>query len=471
MNKRELFDDIKHTLRVAEAILEVLVLTVAYYLVWRLCYPDGLFPAFLGNGKYVLASVYALLIAGFFYMSDCFKFGHLKLTDVVLSQWISLCLVDFITYFQLCLIANVMISAWPMLVLLVISLCLSFVCAWVFTAIYHRHFVPRNMLLIYGTQDALNIKFKMEARKDKYAVTRVISIERPLEEIIARIQEHDAVLINDIPAQQRNDIMKYCYANGIRTYAVPKISDIIMNGSKEINLFDTPLRLIKGGKLTLTQRFMKRALDIAFSLLAILLFSPLMLVIAAAIKLEDGGPVLYKQKRVTRDGKVFDILKFRSMIVNAEKEGQVIPAVGNDPRITKVGSVIRKIRMDEIMQLFNILKGDMSVVGPRPERVEHVEKYSAEVPEWHFREKVKGGLTGYAQIFGKYNTSPYDKLRLDLMYIENYSFRFDLKLIIMTIRVLFSRESTEGFETQKAMDEKLESFLNEEKEDRPASGQ
>ena len=206
-------------------------------------------------------------------------------------------------------------------------------------------------------------------------------------------------------------------------------------------------------------------------LLAILLFSPLMLVIAAAIKLEDGGPVLYKQKRVTRDGKVFDILKFRSMIVNAEKEGQVIPAVGNDPRITKVGSVIRKIRMDEIMQLFNILKGDMSVVGPRPERVEHVEKYSAEVPEWHFREKVKGGLTGYAQIFGKYNTSPYDKLRLDLMYIENYSFRFDLKLIIMTIRVLFSRESTEGFETQKAMDEKLESFLNEEKEDRPASGQ
>jgi exopolysaccharide biosynthesis polyprenyl glycosylphosphotransferase len=186
-------------------------------------------------------------------------------------------------------------------------------------------------------------------------------------------------------------------------------------------------------------------MDIVLSLLLIILFSPVMIVIAIAIKMHDKGPVLFKQKRYTKDGKVFNILKFRSMIVDAEKDGEVIPAEDNDPRITPVGKVIRKIRMDELPQLFNILKGDMSVVGPRPERVEHVDMYSEQIPEFRYRLKVKGGLTGYAQVLGKYNTSPYDKLRLDLIYIENYSLLLDLKLMLTTIKILFKPESTEGF--------------------------
>ena len=176
-----------------------------------------------------------------------------------------------------------------------------------------------------------------------------------------------------------------------------------------------------------------------------------MLIIAIAIKVEDGGPVFYKQKRVTKGARVFDILKFRSMIVDAEKGGYDLSmrANGRDPRITKVGNVIRAIRVDELPQLLNILKGDMTIVGPRPERVENVEAYSHEMPEWHFREEVKAGLTGYAQIYGKYNTSAYDKLRLDLMYIENYSLLLDIRLIFQTVRILLSKESTEGFEKQE----------------------
>ena len=166
---------------------------------------------------------------------------------------------------------------------------------------------------------------------------------------------------------------------------------------------------------------------------------------AIAIKAEDRGPVFYRQKRVTKDGKTFDILKFRSMIVDAESDGKPHPATDNDDRITKVGKVIRAMRIDELPQIFNILKGDMSIVGPRPERVEHCEKYGAEIPEFEFRNKVKGGLTGFAQIYGKYNTSALDKLRLDLMYIENYSLLLDIKLILMTIRIMFKKESTEGF--------------------------
>ena len=200
--------------------------------------------------------------------------------------------------------------------------------------------------------------------------------------------------------------------------------------------------------LTVEQRAIKRLMDIVCSLLALIVFSPLFLVVSLAIKLGDGGPVFYKQKRCTRDLKTFDILKFRSMVVDAEKDGPQ-PAVDNDSRITKVGKIIRTLRIDELPQIINILKGDMSIVGPRPERIEHVEKYSEEIPEFVCRYKVKGGLTGYAQVYGKYNTSAYNKLKMDLIYIQNYSLAMDFKLILMTVRILFKKESTEGFDKRK----------------------
>ena len=197
------------------------------------------------------------------------------------------------------------------------------------------------------------------------------------------------------------------------------------------------------------------------------MLTPVFLAVSAAIKLEDGGPVFFKQKRATYDGKTFDILKFRSMIVDAEKYGHSIPATEKDPRITKVGAFLRATRIDELPQLLNILKGDMSIVGPRPERVEHMEAYSAEVPEFPLRLKVKGGLTGYAQIYGKYNTSPYDKLRMDMMYVENYSFFLDLKLILMTIRIMLKKESTEGFDKLQELEQQTEEIFAElEKENK-----
>ena len=219
----------------------------------------------------------------------------------------------------------------------------------------------------------------------------------------------------------------------------------MIRSSECLQLFDTPLLLLRNKGLTFEERFAKRLMDILISATALIVFSPIMLVIAIAIKMYDGGPVFFKQKRCTQGGKVFEIHKFRSMIVDAEKEGMVIPATDKDPRITPVGAFIRMTRLDELPQMFDILVGNMSVVGPRPERVEHVEKYTAEIPEFAYRLKVKGGLTGYAQIYGKYNTSPYDKLKLDLMYVQNYSILLDLKLLLMTIKIIFMKESTEGF--------------------------
>ena len=210
-------------------------------------------------------------------------------------------------------------------------------------------------------------------------------------------------------------------------------------------MFDTPLLLSRNNGLSFEQRLIKRGMDIFLSLAALILLSPIFVITAIAIKLYDRGPVFYFQERCTIGGIVFRICKFRSMIVNAEKDGQSIPATEQDPRITPVGRIIRATRIDELPQILNILKGDMSIVGPRPERVEHIELYTKQIPEFVYRMKVKGGLTGYAQVYGKYSTTAYDKLKLDLMYIQNYSLLLDIVIIFKTVKILFMKESTEGF--------------------------
>ena len=436
----------RNLIRGIEGIFEVAVLTVLYYYLWRYCYQPGAFPQYLGLGKYVLMGIYGLLIAITFKSFDSFQFGHLRLADIVISQIISLVIVNFITYFQLSLIANKLIPLMPMVMLMILQTFIVSVLPYIYSAIFHRIYSVHKMIMVCSSGSDVSLKIKMESRPDKYRVQRIISVDEGLEAVFTALADYDSVILNDIPAGIRNDILKFCYDHKIRTYVAPKLSDIIIRGSMEMCLFDTPLLLVRGAGLTFMQRFMKRALDILLCLIAMVVALPVMLVTAIAIKLNDGGPVFYKQKRVTLDGKVFDILKFRSMIVNAEAAGKSIPATDNDPRITKVGKIIRATRIDELPQIINILKGDMSIVGPRPERVEHVEQYSRDIPEFSYRTKVKGGLTGYAQIYGKYNTTAYDKLRLDLLYIENYSFLLDIKLILLTFRILFKKESTEGFD-------------------------
>ena len=433
-------------IRMMEGLLEVFFLTALYYIFWSNGYDAPQFLSmFMGYGHIILIGIYAVLTLALISAFDGFRFGYLKIADMLLSQWLCMLIVNFITYWQLCLISNRILSPAPILWLMAADLGLTFVCVLFYIWIYHKIYAPKKMVMILGRRDAISLKFKMETRPDKYHIAKIISADEDFDSICSQLTDYEAVIINDVPAEIRNAILKFCYEREIRTYVTPKLSDIIVRSATDINLFDTPLLLVKGAGLTPMQRFCKRLLDLAICLPAMIIAAPIMLVVAIAIKLEDGGPVFFKQARVTLHGKVFHILKFRSMIVDAEKAGFAVPATEKDPRITKVGNIIRPCRIDELPQLLNIIKGDMSIVGPRPERVEHVEKYSAEIPEFTYRNKVKGGLTGYAQIYGKYNTSAYDKLRLDLMYIENYSLIEDIKLILVTARILFKKESTEGF--------------------------
>ena len=238
---------------------------------------------------------------------------------------------------------------------------------------------------------------------------------------------------------------------------------MIMSAEK-IHMFDTPLLLFRNRGLTVEQQAVKRLFDLVCSALGLIILSPVFLLIAVLIKGYDGGPVFYKQERLTQDGKIFSVYKFRSMRVDSEKYGARL-AMKNDSRVTPVGRVLRNIHFDELPQLLNIVKGEMSLVGPRPERPEIAAQYEEEIPEFSYRLKVKAGLTGYAQVYGKYNTTPYDKLKLDLTYIENYSFFLDLQLIATTVKILFQKENTEGVEQWQVTAATKESDVKKKREE------
>ena len=455
---RGAYEDTKGLLRVAETLLEVAILTVIYYIVFRRGYDLYYFEY---KGKYVLMGIYGILLYAFFQNSECTMFGQLHRVDLIIGQIISLCIVNFVSYFQICLVANRMLTPAPMLMLTVVEFAVAIALIFLFTTVYHKLYAPHDMLLIYGHKRGVSLKIKMDSRKDKYNISKLISAEEGYEAIINEIPKHDAVILNDVPAELRNDILKFCYQYRVRTYVAPKLTDVMLRGARNITLFDTPLLLVKGTGLTPAQRVAKRTMDILLGSVALIIAAIPMLVVALAIKLEDGGPVFFRQKRMTRGGREFDILKFRSMIVDAEKYSGAVLAAGDDPRITKVGKIIRATRLDELPQIINIVKGDMSIVGPRPERKVIADEYCKDIPEFAYRLKVRGGLTGYAQIYGKYNTSAYDKLRLDLMYIENYSLLQDIKLIILTLRIIFSKDSTEGIDVAQENQKKAEQLLND----------
>lgn len=400
---------------------------------------------FFFKGHVLMFLVYFVLLFFFASTYGGLKIGYLKPVDVYFSQVFSLAAVNVLSYVQISLMANWLVDAEPIVETMLIQVVLSAVWVYICNMFYHKVFPPREILFVHGERPIDSIVAKFNSRKDKYRINRSMDIAEGIEKIKAEITAgYGAVVLWDIPISVRNELLKYCYSKSVRVYMMPKVSDVLVKGSDQLHLFDTPILLTREYALKIEQRLIKRLFDLFCAAVLLVIASPFMLITAIFIKLYDGGPVLYKQIRCTRDAREFYILKFRSMRVDAEKDGVARLAAKNDSRITPIGKVIRAVRIDELPQLFNILKGDMSFIGPRPERPEIIAQYVEEMPEFVFRMKVKAGLAGYAQVYGKYNTTPYDKLKLDLTYIENYSIWLDLKLMLLTLKILFKPESTEG---------------------------
>ncbi|MBE5822971.1 MAG: exopolysaccharide biosynthesis polyprenyl glycosylphosphotransferase [Butyrivibrio sp.] len=414
------------------------------------------------RGHLLILAIYFILLLFFSNTYGGLKIGYLRPMDVFFSQIFALFMANFISYFQIALLNNWLVKVSPMGIIFLLQLAIAFVWAYITNGIYMKTFPPRELLLISGRYPVDDIERKFNTRKDKYHIAKKMNISEGIDEIYKEcLGKYDGVVVWDVPSQFRNGLVKFCYGHNIRVYVMPKITDVLLKGSSQLHLFDTPVLLLRGYSIKIEQRAVKRLLDIVLSLLLIILTSPIMLVTAIAIKAYDGGSVLYKQVRCTRDLKQFKIMKFRSMREDAEKDGVARLAAKNDDRITPIGKFIRSCRIDELPQLFNILAGDMSFIGPRPERPEIIEQYLEEMPEFAFRMRVKAGLAGYAQVYGKYNTTPYDKLKLDLTYIENYSFWLDIKLMLLTVKILFTPDSTEGVEenqitAQKKTDGKID---------------
>lgn len=391
-----------------------------------------------------MIAVYAIFLLFFSQMYGGFKIGFYKTWNVIYSQILALFFTNVITYLQIALIDKKFHSISIMGSVFLIECVVVVIWAWISQKIYGKLFPQRRLLLVYGERPMFHLMQKISTREDKFQICNVVHYDQGVDAIQELVHKYDGVIVGDIPAHERNQLLKYCYGKGIRTYTVPKISDIINRSSDELNLFDTPLLLSRNEDLQVEELFLKRLTDILFSLIGLIVTAPFFLVIAVMIKATDHGPVFYKQTRLTKNRKEFEIYKFRTMIQDAEKDGKARLASQNDDRILPVGKFLRATRLDELPQLINILKGEMSLVGPRPERPELAEKIEEDLPEFAYRLKVKAGLTGYAQIYGKYNTTSYDKLKLDLTYIRNYSYFLDWKLILMTPKIMLLKESTEG---------------------------
>lgn len=418
------------------AVILMGVLTLLYANVWYSHYLDELVLPYYRRGNWAVIGIYAVVLFLFFKVYGGFKVGYLRRTDVLFSQILSVLGANAVTYFQVSLISRHFVPVRPMVLLTLQELAVVFLWTMLAQRIYFALYPPRRLIIVYGSKTAAALVTKMSYRVDKYMICESISAENDYAVITEKLLQYDGVILQDLPADMRNDLVKFSFEHKLRAYVAPKISDIILRGAEDIRLFDTPLLLCRNYGLTFEQRVMKRCFDLLFCLVMLLLFAPLMLVCAAAVRLCDGGPVFYRQKRLTCGGKEFYVLKFRSMIPDAEAGSGAQLAGEHDERITPVGRILRKFRLDELPQLFNILTGDMSVVGPRPERPELSREYEKQFPEFRFRLHVKAGLTGYAQVTGVYDTTPYDKLRMDLMYIENYSMLKDIQIVLMTLKIM-----------------------------------
>ena len=436
-------------LKLALVLVLILIQGFLFFYTWTSFYNQTLRFPYVLKGNVFLMLIYMGLSYIFMILYDCNTLSEYKPATLIFSESLSIISCNVIVYLVVIIPAAALgfMPIRPIIYLTIIDIMVIIIWVIYVCSLFKKIFPPIELLLISSKPNCDELAYKFLKRSDRYVIKEKINYSDDiLNKIYEKCKLYSDILIGDVTSEIRNDIIKHCFNNSRNIYVIPKISDILLKYSDDLLILDTPMFLSTNFGLSFEIKIVKRIIDVILSLLVIVLFLPIWILIAIFIKLEDGGPILFIQERVTINKELFNILKFRSMKVSNNNE--VLPTLKEDDRITKIGKFIRKYHIDEVPQFINVLMGDMSIVGPRPERKEHVELYSKEVVEFDYRYKVKAGLTGLAQIYGKYNTSAIDKLKLDLIYIKKCSVMFDLELIMRTLRVLIIKDNTEGFDNK-----------------------
>lgn len=427
-------------------LINILLVTGVFSAGWLFYYNKVITLSYQYKGNLAVTLLFLALYFILTNVYEAFAVGIQRRAEQMISQMLSAFIADGLMYVVICLLYEWFAPVWPLAMVYIIQ-CLIILVWIVFVNRWYFSFIPklRTVLLHDGTSNAAHLQ--QEIQSDR-GLSMVVSMELKdcVDSDMAALEDAEAVFICAEQSTERSMTIDYCIARKLKFFVVPSTNDMFLSSARHIHMYHMPLLQMHMNEPTAGYLVLKRLMDIALSLIALAVLWPFMFIIALVIKIYDGGPAFYKQVRLTKNGKRFMLIKFRSMRVDAEADGVARLSTGDrDERITPVGKVLRKFRLDELPQILCILRGEMSIVGPRPERPEIAEKYERELPEFKLRLQAKAGLTGYAQVYGKYNSTPREKLQMDLIYISNPSIIEDLKLILTTLRVLFIKESTEGF--------------------------
>ena len=424
-----------------KALLFLVVIAV-FFVGQMLFYNQTLF-FFWGNTVVLLLYTANLYLSSRIYHG--FEFGSVDLPEIILSWILCLIVANTLQYLILSLLEFALLPVSGFLIVLAVQIALVIPLALLNDKLYYR-LNPANEAIIIYKQAAKADEYRgiIGKHRKKFRIRAVVSQEEPTDTILNYISEAESVFFLDLDETISERLLEYCFLHNKRAYILPSFSGVLINTAAITWISNTPVFSPKSPEPDVGTRFFKRIIDVAVSLLMIICLSWLMLMIWAAVRLSDGGPAIYKQTRETKGGAQFTLYKFRSMRPDAEDDGIPRLTSQDDARITPVGRIIRRTRLDELPQLFNVLSGTMSLVGPRPERPEIACQYEEIYPNFALRTKVKAGMTGLAQIYGRYSTAPEDKLFLDVMYIETLSIWQDFKLLLQTLKVLFLTSSTEG---------------------------
>ena len=429
-------------------ILNIILVCIPFAYIWLVYYSKQVYGGeFSLTGNISVIVVFALLYGIFTRIYDAFQIRQVRKSELFFSQIIAIVLTDTVFYLLIFALLRSVPDLFMYIICVLLQIIISMIWCVTVVPLYFRLYKKRKAVVIYnsihnlyeitkhimftrgfeliGTYDIDEVKDSTADERDKW--------------LIDKIKNAEVVFVMEISSHERNIIIKYCVDHMISCYDEPKIGDILLRGSKQFNMYNLPMVLVERYYPSPEYMMIKRLVDILLSCITLIIAIPIFIVLALAIKVGDGGPVIYKQKRLTQNGREFYMYKFRSMRLHAEKNtGAVLSTGKDDPRVTKIGRFMRKTRLDELPQLINIIKGDMAIVGPRPERPEIAEMYTKDLPEFRLRLQVRAGLTGYAQVYGRYDSDPYDKLCMDLHYIANAGVVEDLRIMFVTFkRILF----------------------------------